>query len=69
MIGALTALPIKNMLHLLSFYIYENKAMQDSIYKQHLIAILYLFISTSNFFSNTHIHVCNNGAKLYLKNQ
>lgn len=41
MIGAL---PIKNMLHLLSFYLYENKAMQDSINQQHLIAILYLYL-------------------------
>lgn len=56
MIDALTALPIKNMLHLLSFYIYENKAMQDSIYKQHLIAILYLYLQVISLVTHTYMY-------------
>lgn len=51
MIGAL---PIKK------HAVYVNKAMQDSINKQHQ---LQFYKSTRVFLKNTHIHVCNKSAK------
>lgn len=65
MIGAL---PIKNMLHLLSFYLYENKAMQDSINQQHLIAILYLYLQVISLRTHTYMYAIK-VQNQYLKNQ